>query len=157
EFVDGRSAGDLLIENGCLDPSVAAAIVLGAMRGLAAAHAAGIVHRDVKPANILVARDGRVKLADFGVAKLQDDPAAPPAEDRLTQLTQPGSAIGTPAYMAPEQARGLDVDGKADVFALGVTFYELLTARLPYKGASTLDTLSMRLSKDPMPPRKLVP
>src|SRR5581483_11286540 len=105
------------------DPPTAASIILAAARGLRSAYDAGIVHRDVKPANILVCHDGRVKVADFGVAKLKNDPRQPTGD----QITMAGAVVGTPAYIAPEQAEGEEITGKADVFALGIAFYELMT------------------------------
>src|SRR5262249_4606607 len=115
EYVDGAPASDIM-RGGLIAPKVAAAITLAAARGLAAAHDHGIVHRDVKPGNILVCRDGRVKVSDFGLAKFRETETTPAAAD----VTQPGMIVGTPAYMAPEQADAKDVDGRADVYALGI-------------------------------------
>jgi hypothetical protein len=131
---------------------VAAAITLAAARGLAAAHDHGIVHRDVKPGNVLVCRDGRVKVSDFGLAKFRETESTPAAAD----VTQPGMIVGTPAYMAPEQADAKDVDGRADVYALGVTLFELLTLKLPFRASSPLETLTLRISQDAPSPRTIV-
>src|SRR5688572_23787459 len=99
--------------------------------GLAAAHRAGIVHRDLKPANLMVTRDGQVKILDFGLAQVFSS-----AEVTVPRLTDPGMAVGTIAYMAPEQATGETVDARADVWALGVTLFEMLTGGLPFTGKS---------------------
>ncbi|PZE09442.1 serine/threonine protein kinase, partial [Pseudomonas sp. 57B-090624] len=105
------------------------------------AHAQGLVHRDVKPANILFRADGGAVLSDFGIAKALDD---------RTQFTQAGFAVGTPSYMSPEQARGLEIDGRADLYALGVVLYEILTGKLPYVGSDSLSTALAHLT-EPLP------
>ncbi|MGI4837112.1 MAG: protein kinase domain-containing protein [Janthinobacterium lividum] len=105
------------------------------------AHAQGLVHRDVKPANILFRADGTAVLSDFGIAKSLDD---------RTQFTQAGFAVGTPSYMSPEQARGQDIDGRADLYALGVVLYEMLTGELPYMGTDALSTALAHLT-EPLP------
>ncbi|MNM20695.1 Serine/threonine-protein kinase StkP [compost metagenome] len=105
------------------------------------AHAQGLVHRDVKPANILFRADGTAVLSDFGIAKSLDD---------RTQFTQAGFAVGTPSYMSPEQARGQDIDGRADLYALGVVFYEMLVGKLPYSGNDALSTALAHLT-EPLP------
>src|SRR6185436_8858103 len=124
------------------------AIVLQISRALAAAHAAGIVHRDIKPDNVLVRADGSVKVLDFGVAKLA--PAAS-AADATTGFgdTEFGTLIGTTGYMSPEQARGVDVDGRSDIFSLGIVLYELLTGHAPFGGGSATDTLMAIVQRDP--------
>ncbi|MFO3721680.1 serine/threonine-protein kinase [Pseudomonas sp. HLMP] len=105
------------------------------------AHAQGLVHRDVKPANILFRADGTAVLSDFGIAKSLDD---------RTQFTQAGFAVGTPSYMSPEQARGLEIDGRADLYALGVVLYEILVGKLPYSGNDALSTALAHLT-EPLP------
>ncbi len=105
------------------------------------AHAQGLVHRDVKPANILFRADGTAVLSDFGIAKSLDD---------RTQFTQAGFAVGTPSYMSPEQARGQDLDGRADLYALGVVLYEILVGKLPYTGTDALSTALAHLT-EPLP------
>ncbi len=105
------------------------------------AHGLGLVHRDVKPANILFRADGTAVLSDFGIAKSLDD---------RTQFTQAGFAVGTPSYMSPEQARGQDIDGRADLYALGVVLYEILVGKLPYSGNDALSTALAHLT-EPLP------
>lgn len=105
------------------------------------AHAQGLVHRDVKPANILFRADGTAVLSDFGIAKSLDD---------RTQFTQAGFAVGTPSYMSPEQARGQEIDGRADLYALGVVLYEILVGQLPYRGTDALSTALAHLT-EPLP------
>ncbi|MBU3057945.1 serine/threonine-protein kinase [Pseudomonas indica] len=105
------------------------------------AHAQGLVHRDVKPANILFRANGSAVLSDFGIAKSLED---------RTQFTQAGFAVGTPSYMSPEQARGQQVDGRADLYALGVVLYEILTGKLPYSGSDSLSTALAHLT-EPLP------
>jgi eukaryotic-like serine/threonine-protein kinase len=136
EFVDGESAAGLLASKGPLPWREATRIVLGAARGLAAAHAVSVLHRDVKPANILVANDGRVKVADFGIAKVPaagdesvlPSPTSPqdavPVDTGTApgSLTLPGSILGTPSYMSPEQASAETVDARSDVYSLGSLF-----------------------------------
>jgi eukaryotic-like serine/threonine-protein kinase len=117
---------------------------------LAAAHAGGIVHRDIKPENVMLRRDGIVKVLDFGLAKLMD-PEEAGAEDATRQLvkTQAGMVMGTVAYMSPEQARGLQVDARTDIWSLGVVLYEMLTGRPPFAGPTTSDLIVSVLEREP--------
>jgi serine/threonine protein kinase len=156
EYIEGPTVHALRERSYRLAPAEATRIVLEAARGLKAAHEVGVLHRDVKPANLLVGKDGRVKVADFGLAKLVasgDDPTAPSG----VQLSVDGQILGTPAYMAPEQAEGKTVDARTDLYALGVTYYELLTGQLPFRGPTPVKIIASAL-KDPVPPpRSLVP
>lgn len=122
---------------------------------LAAAHRAGIIHRDVKPANIFLTSRGEAKLLDFGLARL--DSRIDTADDEQTQLTRPGTAVGTIGYMSPEQARGEPLDGRSDIFSLGAVLYELATAQAPFRGASAAVTLDAILNRDPVAPSQLNP
>jgi serine/threonine protein kinase len=111
---------------------------------LAAAHAVGIVHRDINPENIMVRRDGYVKVLDFGLVKLTELDDGDPAKSARSNSTQAGTVLGTINYMSPEQARGQEIDGRTDVFSLGVVLYEMITGQLPFKGptpASTFDAI----------------
>ncbi len=129
------------LARGPLEPREAVGIVLQIARGLAKAHAKGIVHRDVKPANIILTQDGQVKIVDFGLATLADQ----------TRLTVTGTMLGTAAYMSPEQARGETVDVQTDVWALGVVLYEALTGQLPFGGETLPAKIFQILNVDPPP------
>jgi serine/threonine-protein kinase PpkA len=124
-----------------LTPQQGLAYVRQIAQALGYAHAQGLVHRDVKPANILFRADGTAVLSDFGIAKSLDD---------RTQFTQAGFAVGTPSYMSPEQARGQEIDGRADLYALGVVLYEILVGELPYNGTDALSTALAHLT-EPLP------
>lgn len=124
-----------------LTPEQGVTLIRQIASALGYAHAQGLVHRDVKPANILFRADGTAVLSDFGIAKSLDD---------RTQFTQAGFAVGTPSYMSPEQARGQEIDGRADLYALGVVLYEILVGELPYTGTDALSTALAHLT-EPLP------
>ncbi len=149
ELVDGPSLRDVLQRREPLDPVVVGALGEQVARALAAAHAHGLVHRDIKPANILVANDGTVKVTDFGIAKALSSSDA--------TLTNPGTVMGTAAYVAPEQLEGVDIDARADVYALGVVLYEALVGRPAFSGDTPAATAAMRLSYELLPPRRARP
>ncbi|MDQ3538876.1 MAG: protein kinase [Actinomycetota bacterium] len=149
EFVDGSTLKDVIAEHGRLDPGRAASIGEKVARALDYAHRRGLVHRDVKPANILIGKDGSVKVADFGIAK---------ADENEGDLTKTGTVLGTAAYVAPEQITGdARIDGRADQYGLGCMLYEALTGRQPFKGASAVATAALRLDTQPLPLRSACP
>ena len=148
ECLEGQSLRARL-SAGALPVDAALDVALQVARGLGAAHARGVVHRDLKPENIFLAEDGRVKILDFGLATLRDAAPHPsPSPERPTEIMRSLGA-GTAGYMAPEQARGEAVDGRADIFALGAVLYEMLAGRRPFKGDSTLGTLDAVLTQQP--------
>jgi serine/threonine protein kinase len=136
ELIHGRNLAQILetTPSGWLHPVIASSIVREICRALSSAHEHGVVHRDVKPENVMITHHGTVKLMDFGIAKIQ----------RLTNMTQTGIFMGSPSYMSPEQVRGRDVDNRSDIYSLGVLFYELVTGKLPFTGSSTAD-IAMRI------------
>ncbi|MCP4196521.1 MAG: serine/threonine protein kinase [Proteobacteria bacterium] len=156
ELLMGISLKDLLAREGKLKPRAAVAIILQVLSALAAAHDKGIVHRDIKPDNIFLSIDSRkkreVKLLDFGVAKVQEDKA-----DGDQGLTRTGTVLGTPKYMSPEQARGLKVDGRTDIWAVGIILYELLSGLQPFDGENYNKVLSDILLETPEPLGRLIP
>jgi len=143
----------LTIEEGRSAPDRAVQIVIQTARGLAAAHEKGIVHRDLKPENLQLLPDGRVKIMDFGIAKLTRTDAHPLAETTpvFASMTATGTIMGTVSYMAPEQLRDRPVDHRADLFALGAIFYELLTGKQAFPGETAADRVSAILAAEPAP------
>jgi serine/threonine-protein kinase len=141
EFVDGQSCAEILNERGTLPPGDAVDVLAQACRGLDYAHRNGVVHRDVKPGNLLRSHDRMVKLADFGIAKAAEQ----------SDITKVGSVLGTAAYLAPEQTRGEPAGPASDLYALGVVAYQLMAGRLPYDAASLTDLA--RLQDAGPPPR----
>src|SRR3954471_21908198 len=142
EYVDGPSCSDLLREHGQLGIEDTVRIVVEACHGLDYAHRAGVVHRDVKPGNLLISNEtGAVKLADFGIAKAAEQ----------TRVTQVGSVLGTAAYLSPEQAQGKEAGPASDIYSLGVCAYQLLTGRLPYE-YSSLTELALKQQNEGFDP-----
>ncbi|MEW6583853.1 MAG: serine/threonine-protein kinase, partial [Actinomycetota bacterium] len=148
ELVDGEDLKARITRDGKLPPAEAAAVCAQIARGLHHAHSQGVVHRDISARNILLTGDGHAKLADFGVAR---------ADEGAAGLTGTGAMVGTSEYLAPEQAQGGDVDGRADVYALGVVLYECLTGELPFTGAGPLAVAIRHLSEPVPDPRSIAP
>ena len=140
EYVKGRSLGEIIEDEGFLTAGRALPIIEQAAEALAVAHEAGIVHRDIKPANIMLDGAGRVKVADFGIAQMATE----------TRMTQSGMLVGTPEYISPEQCRNEKLDGRSDIYALGVTLYQLLSGRTPFN-ADTPHALVMQIVEGPIP------
>ena len=141
EYVDGSTLGDELTRTGPLPPGRVVDLALQICGGLEHAHSSGLVHRDIKPGNLLLRKDGTVKIADFGIARAA----------QATKLTQIGSVLGTAAYLAPEQAAGEQVTAAADIYSLGCVLFELLTGRTPYV-FETLPELVVKQRDEPITP-----
>ncbi len=146
EFVEGGTLADAIERAGTLAPTNAVRLGRQLAAGLGFAHEQGVIHRDVKPINVLLTSDGVPKLTDFGLAKLLES----------SVHTQEGSLLGSARYMSPEQAAGRAADGRSDVYSLGVTFYEMLCGRAPFEG-ETASVLAQHLSQDPTPLRERAP
>jgi eukaryotic-like serine/threonine-protein kinase len=148
EYVDGQSLRTLL-KRGRFSERDAVALIRQAVRALAVAHAEGIVHRDIKPDNLMLTAKGELKLVDLGIAKRVDEDQG---------LTQTGQAVGTPQYISPEQIRGVkDIDARADVYSLGATFYQLVTGYAPYRATSGALVMAMHLTYPLPDPRTYEP
>jgi eukaryotic-like serine/threonine-protein kinase len=153
EYVDGESLRQR-IRSGPLELRETLGIVIQVADALAAAHEAGIVHRDIKPENVMVRRDGYVKVLDFGLAKLANETSADEVDHEAPTMaraikTEPGVVMGTASYMSPEQARGLEVDPRTDIWSLGTVLYEMVSGRLPFEGATTTDVMATILYREP--------
>jgi eukaryotic-like serine/threonine-protein kinase len=147
EYLPGRTLKEVLRERGRFSPAAALDIITGVLDGLAAAHASGIVHRDVKPENVLLTADGRLKVADFGLARAQAAAAH----------TRAGLLIGTVAYLPPEQVTGASTGPRSDVYSAGVMLFELLTGRLPFTGDTPIAVAYQHVNQDVPAPSALVP
>ena len=154
EYVEGRTLRDVIKNESLTLPRILR-IVEQAANALVAAHAAGIVHRDIKPENIMLRRDGIVKVLDFGLAKPKNP--VMPLGDGDSSKTVPGTVMGSARYMSPEQARGLDVDERTDIWSLGIVIYEMLTGHVPFEGETTADTLASVIYKEPEPINHVLP
>ncbi|MFJ8401872.1 serine/threonine-protein kinase [Streptomyces microflavus] len=146
ELVEGQSLGDLLATQERVDPEQVARIAGQAAAGLAAAHRQGIVHRDIKPGNLMLDADGSVKIGDFGIAQFVDDPS--------TALTTAGHIVGTSLYLAPERALGRTADSASDMYSLGCVVYQLLLGQPPFKSDTATATLYQHVDTPPVPLRQ---
>jgi serine/threonine-protein kinase len=152
EFVSGKTLRRHILERGRLTAQEACAVIAAAARGLAAAHMKRILHRDVKPANIMITDDRRsVKLLDFGLARLTDEQPDP--------LSRAGHTVGTPAYMSPEQCCGKRLDARSDIYALGCVLYECLTGQRPFDAISYMEYMRQHVEETPppLPPELAIP
>ena len=149
EYVSGRNLGELIRSRGRLEPALALDILRQVAGALAKAASEGIVHRDIKPENIMLARSGEVKVADFGLARVQGDHPSGGARD--VKLTQVGITMGTPLYMSPEQIEGRPLDSRSDIYSLGVTAYHMLTGTPPHTGDTPLAVAMQHLNQAPEP------
>ncbi|MET7370244.1 serine/threonine-protein kinase [Streptomyces sp. NPDC005566] len=146
ELVEGRSLGDLLEAQESVHPEQVADIAGQAAAGLAAAHRQGIVHRDIKPGNLMLDADGTVKIGDFGIAQFVDDPS--------TALTTAGHIVGTSLYLAPERALGRTADSASDMYSLGCVIYQLLVGQPPFRSDTATATLYQHVDTPPVPVRQ---
>ena len=149
EFVDGRTVRDLLQDGHRLLPERSLEIIDGVLRALDYSHQAGIVHRDIKPGNVMVTRNGDIKVMDFGIARAMSDAQA--------TMTQTAQVIGTAQYLSPEQARGERVDSRSDLYSTGCLLYELLTGRPPFTGDSPVAIAYQHVRENPVPPSRVDP
>src|SRR4051794_2719606 len=144
EYLDGRTLKELVVGRGPAPVNVAVEYARQILSALRFAHRHGIVHRDIKPHNVLVDREGRVKVTDFGIARAG-----------TSQMTEAGSIVGTAQYLSPEQARGTEVDQRSDLYSLGVVLYELLTGQTPFDGDTPVEIAMKHLSATPRPPSQI--
>ncbi|MCZ9345001.1 serine/threonine protein kinase, partial [Streptomyces sp. TRM76130] len=143
ELVEGRSLADAVEDEGRVEPREAARVGLWVLRALRAAHAAGVLHRDVKPGNVLLSADGRVLLTDFGIAQIEGD----------STITRTGEVVGSVDYLAPERVRGHDPGPSSDLWALGATLYTAVEGRSPFRRTSPLTTMQAVVEEEAEPPR----
>jgi tetratricopeptide (TPR) repeat protein len=147
EFIEGEDLAQILAHRGKLTAPEAANMITQVARGLEAAHAEGVVHRDLKPQNVMMDAQGKCSVMDFGIARSMD----------AASMTRTGALLGTPTYMSPEQAQGLKVDARSDLYTLGLIFYELLTGRPPFEADNPMATLLKRVQEKPTPPIEIEP
>jgi eukaryotic-like serine/threonine-protein kinase len=146
EFVEGRTLKDIIRDRGPAPPEAAADITLQILRAAGYAHKRGIVHRDIKPHNVLIDTEGRVRVTDFGIARAG-----------VSDMTETGSVMGTAQYLSPEQAQGRPVDARSDLYSTGIVLYELLTGRVPFDAESPVSVALMQVSEPPVPPMEVNP
>ena len=147
ELVDGRTLKELVTERGPLPPEIAISLTEQILRALGYAHRRGIVHRDIKPQNVIIDGEGQAKVADFGIARAGE----------TSEMTQTGAIVGTVQYLSPEQAEGHPVDRRADLYSAGIVLYELLTGQVPFDGEAPISIAIKQINEPPVPPRQLEP
>src|SRR3954468_11802920 len=146
EHLEGRTLKQLIVEEAPLDPIRAIDLVVQLLRAVRFAHKRGVIHRDLKPHNAIVDPDGRAKVTDFGIARAG-----------ASDMTQTGSIMGTAQYLSPEQAQGVAVDERSDLYSVGVVLYEMLTGRVPFEGDSAVSIALKQVAEAPTPPSRLNP
>jgi serine/threonine-protein kinase len=159
EFIDGETLRQR-IRSGSMKLNDILEVAIQSAGALAAAHAAGIIHRDIKPENIMVRRDGYVKVLDFGLAKLSEPSSSMSDSDAPTKAlvnTRDGAVMGTASYMSPEQAKGIELDARTDLWSLGVVLYEMIAGRGPFVGDTAADSISLIIQRDPVPLTRTIP
>ncbi len=149
EYVKGQTLRDILKVNGALSQRDAEQVMMGVLNALEYSHRMGIIHRDIKPGNIMISEQGVVKVMDFGIARAIDDSAA--------TMTQSQGVVGTAQYLSPEQARGESVDMRSDLYSAGCVLYEMLTGRPPFTGDSAVAIAYQHVSEVATPPSTIVP
>ena len=145
EYIKGHTLRDVINAKGALSPRLALALIDPVVEGLGAAHAAGMIHRDVKPENVLIADDGRIKVGDFGLARA------------VTTTTSTGALIGTVAYLSPELVLGKQADARSDIYSVGIMLYEMITGRQPFDGEVPIQVAYQHVNSTVGPPSALVP
>jgi eukaryotic-like serine/threonine-protein kinase len=144
EYIEGRTLKEVILERGPAPPDAAVDVTIQILRAARFAHQRGVVHRDIKPHNVLIDPEGRVKVTDFGIARAG-----------ASDMTETGSVMGTAQYLSPEQAQGEPVDARSDLYSIGIVLYELLTGRVPFDAESTVTVALKQVSEAPVPPSEV--
>lgn len=157
EYIDGRDLAEIISQEAPISPERCVRIATQVLNALHLAHSSRIIHRDLKPENIMLTdlpgHKDFVKVCDFGIAKIQQQPG----KDQESALTMFGMICGTPYYMSPEQAKGEELDGRTDLYSMGVILYEMLTGRVPFRGSTPVEVIARHLTDPPTPPSKVDP